>query len=104
MAAAGRNGILRNKSDSWSQLEKASIAVQISTQSIPFFVLFRQFRTQSGFTAKQGQTRRYGDKVYFENVHFRGQHLSRDKRRFVSEWITSAKDGDWWVIEPAVTR
>jgi phospholipase C len=51
-----------------------------------------------------GQGLKYGDRVYFENVHYKGQRLSRDSRLFQGKWISTTDDnGDWWTIEPAVS-
>ena len=51
---------------------------------------------------RHGQPLCYGDKLYFENLHFADQRLSHDSRPFQGEWITTAKGGDYWTIEPAV--
>jgi phospholipase C len=53
---------------------------------------------------KHGQPLHYGDKIYLENIHFAGQRLTHDNRWAQGEWITTAEGGDYWVVEPAVTR
>jgi phospholipase C len=53
---------------------------------------------------RHGQSLLYGDKVYLENVHFKGQRLTQDTRMFQGEWITTAAQGDHWIVEPAVAR
>lgn len=53
---------------------------------------------------KHNQPLHYGDQIYLENIHFAGQRLIHDSRLAQGEWITTAKDGDYWVIEPAVTH
>jgi phospholipase C len=53
---------------------------------------------------RRGQPLRYGDKVYLENVHFKGQRLTQDTRLAQGAWISTAPKGGYWTIEPAVTR
>jgi hypothetical protein len=50
----------------------------------------------------QGQPLCFGDKVYLENAHFKGQQLTHDSRPFQGGWITTSTDGDHWTVEPAV--
>ncbi len=51
-----------------------------------------------------GTPLRYGDKVTLENVKYSGQVLTHDSRLWQGNWITTARGGDSWTIEPAVTR
>lgn len=48
-----------------------------------------------------GQPLRYGDKIYLSNRHYADQRLSHDDRPFQGGWITTRRNGDSWVIEPA---
>jgi len=47
-----------------------------------------------------GQPLRYGDKIHLMNLYYGDQVLTRDTRWGQSEWITTAKNGDAWTVEP----